>query len=693
MKGKKLLQTFLIISLFFSGRLFAEINVISPIEGSWGNKQMLVIEDSSEGDYFYSVSGDDPEQSGFAYDEPVLLDVSGDVNLKITKVSDSSREQITINYSVNLDKATEESYSKFISSFFDTGILNYTSGSFLDIPSTLSYAFGSKPLSFITGQKISLSSENILSRYTRCSLVDKDNKKEWSFVVKTFPTSAGTYSRKNVPFYITDWNNLTFTDKNLIYKIDTGFWGQPEEVQLDRTTSHMIYWQSIAYEQGNPVEFFVLPPKVELIKKVNDDGSVVFYTEGDESYSIGISSSNENASRELFQKIGIDSFYGERIEDDVEIEFFSSSVYQGSQKVNYSINKRPPSPPIINTDCNKQYSRKPVEIQIDSESDSELYVSIGKPYVIDDVLTFKSDDVKNVPEYSNCNTNVFKTKLNTDLKGTVLFNINAYCVNGSNKSDVSSYSVIIDQYNYFYDSKNQNENPDGTVQNPYNDFEECINNINKVRNAQLTLKGDVYLPSKSLSILSNLIIKNEGDVSLIFGNDTTLNVKSATLEVNGCKIICADDNDKSESIKSLIKAEKSVLVMNDCIMSAVMGKNGEAINGFYSSIAINNCTFSVNAKSYSSFLAGENIKGSVKNSKISLSGTTSLMFSLVDGDVAIESNSLKLTTNVGRIAEFVNSKVSLKNNSIETDISNKNISDIIHYDSKSKIKETDNEYK
>ncbi|NLC91968.1 MAG: hypothetical protein GX677_00635 [Treponema sp.] len=107
MRGKKLLQIVIFISLLFEEKLFAEISVISPVQGKWGNKQMLVIENPSDGDYFYSVSGADPEESGFAYDSPVLLDVVGEVSLKITKVTSSSREQMTIDYSVDLDKATD----------------------------------------------------------------------------------------------------------------------------------------------------------------------------------------------------------------------------------------------------------------------------------------------------------------------------------------------------------------------------------------------------------------------------------------------------------------------------------------------------------------------------------------------------------------------------------------------------------
>ena len=51
---KKLLSLFIILSALFvmSFPLAAEINLLSPAEGVWSNKQMLVIDNSGDGDFF-----------------------------------------------------------------------------------------------------------------------------------------------------------------------------------------------------------------------------------------------------------------------------------------------------------------------------------------------------------------------------------------------------------------------------------------------------------------------------------------------------------------------------------------------------------------------------------------------------------------------------------------------------------------
>ena len=140
---------FLLIFAVFSLAGYAQIKVLSPIEGTFANRQMLVIDTDADsaGDYYYSLNGSDPEAFGFAYDGPVLIDLDGPVELKIAK-SGKTKSEVTIKYTVLPDGAYTASYASFISSFFDTGILNYTSGAILSIPQELKYSFGLPPDSF-----------------------------------------------------------------------------------------------------------------------------------------------------------------------------------------------------------------------------------------------------------------------------------------------------------------------------------------------------------------------------------------------------------------------------------------------------------------------------------------------------------------------------------------------------------------
>ena len=159
------------LCLFLVSQLFAQINIVSPIKGTWSNKQMLVIDTTSDGDYFYSVDGSDPASFGFAYDGPVLLDVEGDVTLKIARViSRTKKEYVEVKYKVNCDDSAAASYGSFISTFYDTGVINYTAGTELAIPDSLYFSFGLPPDAFVKGQTVSISDKTILNRNIPCTL-------------------------------------------------------------------------------------------------------------------------------------------------------------------------------------------------------------------------------------------------------------------------------------------------------------------------------------------------------------------------------------------------------------------------------------------------------------------------------------------------------------------------------------------
>jgi len=240
--NKKSLFVLLVVFFLSANSIFAQIEMISPVEGIWANKQMLVIENKGDGDFFYSVDGSDPEAFGFAYDGPVLLDVNGVVKLNVTHIrSNKTKETASVTYSVYEDDASKTNYSDLVKTFYDSGILNYSAGAKLKIPENLFYSFGLPPDSFIKGRTLSLSSSCILSRYIPCTIFDKEKNLKYRFIIRTLPQNAGIFSHRDVPFKITDWETIDFIDNSYIFKIDSEYWGLPSEPRkIDRTVSHMI---------------------------------------------------------------------------------------------------------------------------------------------------------------------------------------------------------------------------------------------------------------------------------------------------------------------------------------------------------------------------------------------------------------------------------------------------------------------
>ena len=89
-KCKKIKDCFIIGLLFFVSLGFASVpqtKVISPVEGTWANPQSLIIDNEPGTEVFYSLNGEDPLVSGFAYDGPVLLEGTGNFSVTIVSVS------------------------------------------------------------------------------------------------------------------------------------------------------------------------------------------------------------------------------------------------------------------------------------------------------------------------------------------------------------------------------------------------------------------------------------------------------------------------------------------------------------------------------------------------------------------------------------------------------------------------------
>lgn len=687
-------------SLFFvllSSYMFAQINVITPEPGNWANKQMLIIEEPREGEYYYSLNGTDPETFGFAYDGPVLIDLTGDVVVNITNVKpDGKKEKMQVVYNVTLDDGLGTNYYNLITKFYDSGVYNYTSGSTIDIPSNLNYKLDSgKSNPFIKGRTISLSNKNILSRYIPCTLSDEAKKIKYNFVIRTLPQYAGVFSRRDVPFTISEWDTLTFTSDKYIYKIDSEYWhAGTESRKIDRSVSHMISWQSIAFETGNPVEFFVLPPKPQISYVQEEDGCIVYSIDGDESYSMSILSSDRDYL-ELFTQVGIDSFYGNKEKGILELGVFSDSVYQGSVIAKYDIDKCPPSPPEIYSDCLSEVSRKKVNIDITADKKSTLYVKVIGPVNVPNAFNKISDFVIDEKLYKN---SVYINKQHLEFEpakeGSSYYKVIAWSVQGENKSLESSYNIIIDQYNYFYNENAVNSQNTGSYENPYTNFEDCLNGVTSGRSFCIWVTGDVHIPGKNFNILSNCLIKPEGETSFIFDSDSTITVKASTLEVSNIKFVLNDSaSQNKKGMKPIIKLENSVLDMKNCVAGINFFGNGTFIESDSSVVNIRDSRISINARLYSSFITAlKKSRISVSECQIGSSGDTTVIFSVTDSDININKNYLKITCSLGRFAELFNVRGNFTNNKITNDIQKKTANfSVIYKDKKTDILEFENE--
>lgn len=666
---------FAVLILFFSLPVFSQINFISPIKGTWANKQMLVIENAKDGDYFYSIDGSNPESFGFAYDGPVLLDVTGDIKLNVTHIyPDGKKEYASVDFSVKLDSARDTDYRNFIQLFNESGVLNYSAGSTLSIPSELFYTLGLPPDSYLPGCDISLSKECVLSRQIPCTLWDENKQIKYRFIIKTYPQSAGIYSKRDVPFSIVDWDTINFDDNNLLFKIDSEYWGLPKAPRkIDRSVSHMISWQSLDFETGNPVEFFVLPPKPVVISTKNEDGSIVYSIDGDESYTMSVYSEDYQDYTELFPQIGADVFYGDKASGSLDIGIFANSVYQGKLISSYEMDKRPPVMPEVKSTAKSFYSRDKVHVEISSVPGTELYIALSEPCSVPestDIYSPESQIFKDIPVGQFRRVKNEKFTINWGPRGTgpAYYKLIAYAKNGQNISRKTEYSVIIDQSSYYFDEHADSQKAQGTAEYPFTSFEQCIKELKMNRAVTLRVKGNLEINSK-YQLDTNFEIINNGDACITFGPEGALVLKGSSLELYECRMKNSISN-KNKTMNPAIRLENSVLTMKNCTVGFDFIKNGTFIDTYNSIVNISDSILAINSGTYASLLSSVKSRISIKDTIVSVSAETAVVISANEGYATISNNTLSVSGVSGRISELFGVKATVTDNTFKAQLQN-----------------------
>ncbi|MBN2440745.1 MAG: chitobiase/beta-hexosaminidase C-terminal domain-containing protein [Spirochaetales bacterium] len=98
------------------------LSIKSPVPGTFANKQLLYISSSNFSWIKYSVDGKDPGASGMYYTEPVLLDVTGKITLKVVgmpRLADSFPVESSVTYTVAPPGTTTINVTRMGGTYFE----------------------------------------------------------------------------------------------------------------------------------------------------------------------------------------------------------------------------------------------------------------------------------------------------------------------------------------------------------------------------------------------------------------------------------------------------------------------------------------------------------------------------------------------------------------------------------------------
>lgn len=652
-KNRKIASVFL-IAVFACGFVSA-FDLINPVPGEWANKQPLVIELSPGEEVFYSIAGTDPLASGFAYDKPVLLDVDGDVNLRIAVVQPNGiRKNISVRYTVKKTFSPSDAVAKdFISGIEQNPLVAYVAGDELAIPPTLSYCFGSIPADWMIGQSLAMNPMVAVSRYIPCMVTDENEQSIWRFVINSRPYIAGSFSHRVVPFEISDWSTLTCVDDKYIYRIDDGFWARYKQpIEINRSEPHVISWQSISYQRGNPIQTFVLPARPEISVERAKNG-VATVTAGGEGFRIAAADYNGEAT-EMFEAISIDAFAGEHIAGVMSVAVYYNSVYQGHEDIAFNIDRKPPKPPVITSDTTVSLARSAVNVSVAAERDAYVCVAAISQKASAGEIDAPSQAAFTEVPFSTANISLAPEE------NSVLYTVRAYAVDGAgNKSSVVTYSVTIDANNFYVSEFADPKIADGSAERPYADLAACLEAASGSTLPHIFVEGTVKVPDGSyIEFLRDCIIDGvSDDAHLIFYGDG-IKVRNAGLTINNC--VLSFQQGKNDT--HFILLEDALLSVVSSEISGVAGQNGVLIDADSSIISLIDSGLTVTASNYASSLSAVDSEISMRQTRVSASASTSVAMSVHQGKGSFSGSSFYVTGNIGRVAEFFASNISLSNN-------------------------------
>lgn len=597
MKRFSLAAVFLALSSTFAFA-FSEKDIVSPYGGSWNNMQPLVIDLSDGSELYYSISGSDPFESGFAYDGPVLIEKKGDVCVRIGCIERSGlKKEFRIDYTVtDPEFGLLDGHGKsFAERILKTPLVSYVSGSEISVPEGFIYSFENGRFPYLK-EKISLNKENTYERYIPFVVTDGVNT--YHSVIHVMPAEQNKVAKMKFPFEISQWNDFYFTDRNYIYQLDDEMWNSNYEPRkIDRKVDHYVRFQPMDYKKGNGIYEVKIPAKPSISKIRKMDGSCEIKIKSSDNYTFA------NGKKTLCLQV----FNGEEMEFTYEPEIFYEGNVHGSVKIPVVLDKLPPSVPEIISSSNGSLSRSSVSLNITGEKDCGIYYAVSDPVFFEDEF----DDFELLENSASLKFRKYsgnEITIKTAPEVAAVYVVYAYAIDKSgNKSRTVSRKFVLDELNYYVASGSvEGKHGDGSFLNPFTSLSEAFDVINSAKKeSRLHVSGKLFVDNKILRLVKDCRIYGR-DCSIIFAGDSCLEVEGCRLTLENCSMEKRPGNE--DSLSPIFKIENASVIMKNCEVSGSNVQNGSLVHAKNSDLKIEDSGFTVLSGLYSLCFDVENTK-------------------------------------------------------------------------------------
>ena len=687
---------FLLFSL--SSFIVAENSfVLSPVEGKWSNYQSIVIDVPEGATAFYSFTGDNPLYSGFAYESPVLLELEGDINLKVVILNkDDSVIEESVNFSVNKKTLNLPFVTEFQNQAFVT-----LSENNISIPAYMRFAFGDENSYFLKGKTLTIDTKNSLEQILPLQIKDENNiyrfmvkipaniSAEENHFVQTDDDSVFSeydYTVRRIekklsqcPFQIefVDWTKMKISsDENIYVCLDDDVWQTGNfELDISRDVSHTLSWidtTSMNPEEFIPEEFkvyYTTIPVMPTLKLLQDKSKVVEVSLSDKNFEFEIVQNQKgvtsNFSGVRNKKYYIDTVYGNDLISKIETKVFYDEFYQGSLISDFSIDRMPPKSPEVILSDDRFFVRNPIEIKFNSDEKIH-YVLKSKEISSNELKNLELELTKNFAfdsssaiELENDSLVLFE-----DNPNAVFYNL-AYFTkdNSGNVSEISYYQVLIDSYNYYVEasSKNSNYVQDGSAARPFSSFEQVLSFLEKDKFVKIHVEGN-FVNMPQMNFTSPCEIISSKGARFTFAKDSFILVENTNLKISNCVLEQNFVNNDLFSQQNLFKLDNATLTLDNCETVSLFNKNGSVIFANNSNINILNSGLTIQSKVYSSVFNLLNSDLNCEQSRISAVADSVIALTMNAGKLKLDNCQIQVNGKTSKFYELFGVEYSVLKN-------------------------------
>lgn len=544
--------------------------IVNPLPGNWANRQALLV-DRKEGVVVrYSVDGSDPAVNGRVYTDPVPIDASGLVNLRVLAVGTSGQTyEKRVLYTV--DQRDPPSGLRFPdaggASATASGIVRLGEFGEISIPAGVKYTLSGSVPDTDGGKSVAFTALRNAVRQYPLTVSDGASSWRWLCTSGIGQKTAGTggtdavnqsamapgakevdpdapgakKSDPNAPgakapgVRILDWHFIAIQyDAPVYWSLDRRNWSPYREpVFVDRASDSVLYWYSSAWKES-AVQTLALPvkPVITGFPAGGVTGNPVFVSVEESPYTLRYEIGAEfspapptDSSPELDGTIIFDVPNGASAPFTVRVRAVCDGMVHGDFLVPFVVDRKTPRIPLISAAPDVAWAHSPVSVFVSGEDMIQLAVE---------------------PDGFRSNGN--ETVLEGVPGKAVEYTVTAFAVDrAGNRSASASRNITVERNVLHVDASRRPAPgsapcvPDGTPAAPFPSLDEALDAVTEQGSWFIDIQGEAAL-AREHALPGDVRISGTGAIISVSA-DARLVARGTRLEVAGCAIRGAGSRD------------------------------------------------------------------------------------------------------------------------------------------------------